>query len=132
MDWFNRNELRKEFYVPNRSPIQSPIVFMTGLDYQQFYLNGNQVDPTRKLDPGWTTYEKRTLIGSYMILQKTLRSDRICYLKTKIISLLILRQVSMQQESNSETVGIVHNNIDHIITGTNTNYNSIREKYNLM
>jgi hypothetical protein len=61
----NMNELRKEFNVPNASPIQSAIVFMTGLGYYEFYLNGNKVDPSRKLDPGWTTYEKRTLIVSY-------------------------------------------------------------------
>jgi alpha-L-rhamnosidase len=61
----NMNELRKEFNVPNTSPIKSAIVFMTGLGYYEFYLNGNKVDPSRKLDPGWTTYEKRTLLVSY-------------------------------------------------------------------
>jgi alpha-L-rhamnosidase len=61
----NMNELRKEFNVPNASPIKSAIVYICGLGYYQFYLNGNNVDPSRKLDPGWTTYEKRTLVVSF-------------------------------------------------------------------
>ena len=72
----NMNELRKEFNVPNTSPIQSAIVFMTGLGYYEFYLNGNKVDPSRKLDPGWTTYEKRTLLVSYDVTKNiTVRSN---------------------------------------------------------
>jgi alpha-L-rhamnosidase len=59
------NELRKEFNVPNTSPIKSAIVYICGLGYYEFYLNGNKVDPSRKLDPGWTTYEKRTLVASF-------------------------------------------------------------------
>ncbi len=59
------NELRKEFTVPNTSPIKSAIVYLCGLGYYEFYLNGNNVDPSRKLDPGWTTYEKRTLLVSF-------------------------------------------------------------------
>lgn len=61
----NMNELRKEFVVPNTSSIKSAIVYMTGLGYYEFYLNGNKVDSSRKLDPGWTQYERRTLIVSY-------------------------------------------------------------------
>lgn len=61
----NMNELRKEFLVPDTSPIKSAIVYMTGLGYYEFHLNGYKVDPSRKLDPGWSTYEKRTLIVSY-------------------------------------------------------------------
>jgi alpha-L-rhamnosidase len=60
----NMNELRKEFNVSNTSSIKSAIVYICGLGYYEFYLNGNKVDPSRKLDPGWTTYEKRTLIVS--------------------------------------------------------------------
>ena len=59
------NELRKEFNVPNTSPLKSAIVYMSGLGYYEFYLNGNKVDPSRKLDPGWTTFQKRTLLVSY-------------------------------------------------------------------
>ncbi len=61
----NMNELRKEFNVPSTSPIHSAIVYICGLGYYQFYLNGNNVDPSRKLDPGWTTYQNRTLIVSF-------------------------------------------------------------------
>ncbi|CAF1431990.1 unnamed protein product [Adineta ricciae] len=61
----NMNELRKEFFVPADSPIKSAIVYLCGLGYYQFYLNGENVDPSRKLDPGWTTYEKRTLVVSF-------------------------------------------------------------------
>ncbi len=59
------NELRKEFNVPNTSPIRSATVFISGLGYYELYLNGQSVDASRKLDPGWTTYEKRTLFVSY-------------------------------------------------------------------
>jgi alpha-L-rhamnosidase len=59
------NELRKEFMVPNTSPIKSAIVYISGIGYYELYLNGNKVDPSRKLDPGWTSYEIRTLVVSY-------------------------------------------------------------------
>jgi alpha-L-rhamnosidase len=59
------NELRKEFNVPNASPIRTATVFISGVGYYELYLNGQNVDPSRKLDPGWTTYEKRTLFVSY-------------------------------------------------------------------
>ncbi len=61
----NMNELRKEFMVPNTSPIKSAIVYISGIGYYELYLNGDKVDPSRKLDPGWTSYEKRTLVASY-------------------------------------------------------------------
>jgi alpha-L-rhamnosidase len=61
----NMNELRKEFTVPETSPIRSAIVYISGIGYYELYLNGNKVDPSRKLDPGWTTYYLRTLIVSY-------------------------------------------------------------------
>ena len=59
------NELRKEFTVPNTSPVKSAFAYISGLGYYEFYLNGNKVDPSRKLDPGWTTYELRTLLVAY-------------------------------------------------------------------
>ena len=61
----NMNELRKEFTVPNTSPVKSAFAYISGLGYYEFYLNGNKVDPSRKLDPGWTTYELRTLLVAY-------------------------------------------------------------------
>ncbi len=59
------NELRKEFTIPNTSPIRTATLFISGVGYYELYLNGQSVDPSRKLDPGWTTYEKRTLFASY-------------------------------------------------------------------
>jgi alpha-L-rhamnosidase len=61
----NMNELRKEFTVPNKSPVKSAIVYISGLGYCELYLNGNNVDPSRKLDPGWTSYEIRTLVTTF-------------------------------------------------------------------
>ena len=59
------NELRKEFTIPNTSPVKSAIVYITGLGYYELYINGYKVDPSRRLDPGWTSYEKRILVVSY-------------------------------------------------------------------
>ncbi len=61
----NMNELRKEFEVPNTSPLKSAIVYISGIGYYELYLNGKNVDPSRKLDPGWTTFERRTLLASF-------------------------------------------------------------------
>jgi hypothetical protein len=41
-------------------------------------LNGKNVDPSRKLDPGWTTYEKRTLLASYDVTANITVSD-VCF-----------------------------------------------------
>jgi len=59
------NELRKEFNVSIASPIRSATLTISGIGYYELYVNGQSVDPSRKLDPGWTTYEKRTLFVSY-------------------------------------------------------------------
>jgi alpha-L-rhamnosidase len=61
----NMNELRKEFMVPNVSSIRMAIAYISGIGYYELFLNGNKVDPSRKLDPGWTTYAKRTLVVSF-------------------------------------------------------------------
>ncbi|CAF1133276.1 unnamed protein product, partial [Didymodactylos carnosus] len=61
----NMNELRKEFQCPDTSPIRSATAFISGIGYYELYVNGDNVDPSRKLDPGWTTYEKRTLLVSF-------------------------------------------------------------------
>ena len=59
------NELRKEFNASSTSAIRTAIAFISGVGYYELYVNGQSVDPSRKLDPGWTTYEKRTLFVSY-------------------------------------------------------------------
>ena len=61
----NMNELRKEFIVPNASPMKSAIAYISGLGYYEFYLNGYKVDLSRKLDPGWTSYDRRILVASF-------------------------------------------------------------------
>jgi alpha-L-rhamnosidase len=72
------NELRKEFSIPNASPIRTATAFISGIGYYELYINGESVDPSRKLDPGWTTYEKRTLMVSYD-LTKTVKVRRNSY-----------------------------------------------------
>ncbi|CAF5088944.1 unnamed protein product, partial [Rotaria magnacalcarata] len=59
------NELRKEFNVSSDSPIRTATAYVSGIGYYELYVNGNSTDLSRKLDPGWTTYEKRTLLVSY-------------------------------------------------------------------
>ena len=59
------NELRKEFFVFDTSPIESAIAYISGLGYYEVYVNGDKIDTSRKLDPGWTVYEKRTLLVSF-------------------------------------------------------------------
>ena len=49
----NMNELRREFYIPQN--VLSVTVFMSGMGYGTLYVNGVNVDPSRRLDPGWTT-----------------------------------------------------------------------------
>ena len=44
---------------------------ISGLGYYELYLNGDKIDPSRKLDPGWTTYEKRTLFVSFDLTSNT-------------------------------------------------------------
>jgi hypothetical protein len=63
------NELRKEFLVPDKGPIKSAIVYISGIGYYEFYLNGNKVDSSRKLDPGWTAFYKRTLLVSFDVTE---------------------------------------------------------------
>ena len=69
------NELRKEFNVPSASPIRTATLFISGVGYYELYLNGQAVDDSRKLDPAWTTFEKRTLFASFD-LTKSLKVRR--------------------------------------------------------
>ncbi|CAF2531337.1 unnamed protein product [Rotaria sp. Silwood2] len=61
----NMNELRREFYIPKG--ILAAMVFMSGMGYGMLYVNGVNIDPSRRLDPGWTTYTQRVLYVSYDI-----------------------------------------------------------------
>ena len=57
------HQLIKPFTLPSTTTntITSATVQMSGIGYSTLYINGKAVDPSRVLDPGWTTYEKRTL-----------------------------------------------------------------------
>lgn len=59
------NELRKEFQLDSKSTIRTAIVLISGIGYYELLINGRAVDPTRKLDPAWTTYERRTLFVTF-------------------------------------------------------------------
>eukprot|EP01124_Arcella_intermedia_P005006 TRINITY_DN1290_c0_g2_i3.p1 TRINITY_DN1290_c0_g2~~TRINITY_DN1290_c0_g2_i3.p1 ORF type:complete len:893 (+),score=210.79 TRINITY_DN1290_c0_g2_i3:307-2679(+) len=59
----NMNQLRKEFNIP--SSFSQATAFICGLGYYELYVNGRNIDPTRKLDPGYTTFEVRSLYSSF-------------------------------------------------------------------
>jgi len=59
----NMNQLRKEFMIP--TTFSQATAYISGLGYSELYVNGQNVDPTRKLDPGWTTYETRVLYSTF-------------------------------------------------------------------
>ena len=62
------HQLKKTFSLPLLAPssaVVSATVQMSGIGYSSLLINGQYVDPTRKLDPGWTTYQKRTLYVSF-------------------------------------------------------------------
>ena len=58
------NELRKEFALPSASIVRAT-AFVACAGYYELYVNGQRVDPTRRLDPGYTLYEKDLLYVSY-------------------------------------------------------------------
>ncbi|CAM4957269.1 unnamed protein product [Rotaria socialis] len=72
----NMNELRREFYIPQG--ILSATVFMSGMGYGILYVNGVNVDPSRRFDPGWTTYTQRVLYVSYDIAQHLTAASMNC------------------------------------------------------
>ncbi|CAF1238174.1 unnamed protein product [Adineta steineri] len=60
----NMNQLRTVVTM-KLTRIQSATVFISGIGYYQLYIEGQQIDKTRRLDVGWTTYQQRTLYSSY-------------------------------------------------------------------
>ena len=60
------NYLRKEFVVPALTTAAN--VFLSGVGYYHLYVNGHLVDYSRRLDPGWTTYQRRTYYASFNLL----------------------------------------------------------------
>ena len=57
------NQLRREFAVP--ASLQSASVFLSGIGLYELYVNGQRVDDSRRLDPGWTEYARRSLYVSF-------------------------------------------------------------------
>ena len=63
-NYINMNQLRTVITLKSTS-IQSVTAFISGIGYYQLYVEGELIDPTRRLDIGWTTYQQRTLYASY-------------------------------------------------------------------
>ncbi|CAF0861799.1 unnamed protein product [Adineta ricciae] len=63
-NYINMNQLRT---VVDLKPIkiQSASAFISGVGFYQMYIEGQLIDPSRRLDVGWTTYQQRTLYTSY-------------------------------------------------------------------
>jgi len=66
-------EIRKDFDVSKT--VQSATAYISGIGYYHLFINGENVDPTRRLDPGWTTYEKRVLYASYDVSKMLTNGD---------------------------------------------------------
>ena len=65
------NQVKKDFTLPSSSSasLTSATVAYSGIGYSTLWVNNKVVDPTRKLDPAWTTYQKRTLYVSLDVSQ---------------------------------------------------------------
>jgi alpha-L-rhamnosidase len=59
------NQLRTEFSLS--SSVERVTAFICGLGYYELYINGAKVG-NNKLDPGWTSYDKRYLVVLSLIL----------------------------------------------------------------
>ncbi|CAF2831527.1 unnamed protein product [Rotaria sp. Silwood2] len=67
-DEINMNQLRTVVNLKSIT-IQSATVFISGIGYYQLYIEGQLIDPSRRLDVGWTTYQQRTLYASYDLIK---------------------------------------------------------------
>ena len=63
-DDMNMNQLRTTVNLKTAT-IQSATAFISGIGYYHLYVEGQLIDPSRRLDVGWTTYQQRTLYTSY-------------------------------------------------------------------
>ncbi|CAF1293205.1 unnamed protein product [Adineta ricciae] len=61
----NMNQLRTVIKRQSSSMIRSATAYISGIGYYQLYIEGQLIDPSRRLDVGWTTYQQRTLYVSY-------------------------------------------------------------------
>ena len=63
-DDINMNQLRTVANLKSVT-IQSATAFISGIGYYHLYIEGQLIDPSRRLDVGWTTYQQRTLYTSF-------------------------------------------------------------------
>jgi alpha-L-rhamnosidase len=63
-DDINMNQLRTVVNL-KLVAIQSATAFISGIGYYHLYIEDQLIDPSRRLDVGWTTYQQRTLYTSY-------------------------------------------------------------------
>lgn len=80
--WISRldtvwNEIRRPFKVDSSKKVQSATAFIAGIGYYNLYFNGNNVDPTRRLDPGWTTFQSRCLYTSFDVTKMVQQGDNV-------------------------------------------------------
>jgi len=61
---------RKEFTL--QKEVRRARIYVSGLGYYELYLNGSRVGD-HMLDPGWTTYSKRTLYSTYDVTEQVKR-----------------------------------------------------------
>ena len=55
--------------------VSSATLALSGVGYHRLHVNGQQVDPSRHLDPGWTTYQRRTYYISLDITKYLRQGD---------------------------------------------------------
>lgn len=60
----NMNQLRTVAQL-KPVPVEFASAFISGVGFYQLYIEGQLIDPSRRLDVGWTTYQQRTLYVSY-------------------------------------------------------------------
>ena len=63
-DNINMNQLRTVTTIKSTG-VRSATAFISGIGYYQLFVEGELIDPSRRLDVGWTTYQQRTLYATY-------------------------------------------------------------------
>jgi len=71
------NEIRRPFSVDTKKTVESATAFIAGIGYYHLFINGQNVDPSRRLDPGWTTFEKRCLYTSFDVTKLIDSGDNV-------------------------------------------------------
>ena len=67
-DALNMNQLRRTFTLPTDAARAT--IFYSGVGYSELWLDGEKVDPSRVLDPGWTQYYRRCLYVSFELTHR--------------------------------------------------------------